>query len=131
MSAFLVDNYKNLSPDPGDVAIALLTQISLQLASNGSYAQSISPTKPFHPSRSAILVNALWFTSLILGLLCALGAILIQQWTRAYQQAIDHRPAPLKKGESADLSITFASTLSYYTAFSIDSLLPLRRNGSF
>lgn len=102
VSAFLVDSYKNLTPDSGDLTAALLIQISLQLsaASNGSHIGPLGPPSNFQPANSTISVNVLWFLSLILALICALSAALVQQWARKYQQDIERRPAPHKKGES-------------------------------
>lgn len=102
MAAFIVESYKNLTPDSGDITINLLTQISLQLAaiSNDTHV-NINPTPnpgKFSPPSSALRVNAFWFVSLVFGLVCALSATLVQQWARNYLQAIERRPAPHKKG---------------------------------
>ena len=99
MSAFLIDGYHNLSPDSGDAMVALLTHISLQLASpNNSQIGAMAPPNNFQPTNSTISVNILWFISLILSLVCALAATLVQQWARDYEQAVEHRPAPHTKG---------------------------------
>ena len=76
--------------------VALLTHISLQL--NNSQVGPMLPPNNFRPTNSTISINILWFISLILALICALIATLVQQWARHYQQAIDHRPAPHTKG---------------------------------
>ena len=39
---------------------------------------------PFSPPNQAVLVNALWFLSLVISLTCALLATLLQQWARRY-----------------------------------------------
>ncbi|KAH9970240.1 hypothetical protein BGW80DRAFT_1111119, partial [Lactifluus volemus] len=39
---------------------------------------------PFSPPTSAVLVNSLWFLSLVISLTCALLATMLQQWARRY-----------------------------------------------
>lgn len=101
VSAFLVDSYKKLSPDTGETTIALLAQISLQL--NDSQVGPWMPPAAFKPSPYSVIVNILWFLSLVLALVCALAATLMQQWARSYHQAIEHRPSPHKKGPLSSL----------------------------
>ncbi|KAI0266177.1 hypothetical protein BC834DRAFT_824153, partial [Gloeopeniophorella convolvens] len=71
LATFLVESYQNLSPAAGDT--------SQQSAEN------------FTPSSSAVRVNVLWFLSLVLSLICALTATLVQQWSRRYQQLTQRR----------------------------------------
>lgn len=80
VTAFIIESYAGLSPDPSQQTIALLQQISQQL--NGSPPQSQASTSDsFSPTSSTLRVNALWFLSLCLALTCALAAILVQQWS--------------------------------------------------
>ena len=44
----------------------------------------VTQPPPFSPPRYAVLVNSLWFLSLIISLGCALLATLLQQWARRY-----------------------------------------------
>ncbi|TDL27674.1 hypothetical protein BD410DRAFT_688752, partial [Rickenella mellea] len=99
VTAFIIEGYKTLSPDPSTRTITLLAQISSQLAaiSNGTNPNLPSPPPPlvsFRPPASAVAVNILWFFSLAFGLVCALGATMVQQWARNYLQLIERRPAP-------------------------------------
>jgi hypothetical protein len=73
-----------LSPDSGDQTVALLGQISQQLANfpNGNYSNA--PIQPPPPSASMIWVNAMWLISLLLSLTSAFIATLLQQWARRY-----------------------------------------------
>ncbi|KAH8978275.1 hypothetical protein EDB92DRAFT_605776 [Lactarius akahatsu] len=50
---------------------------------------------PFVPSASAVFINAVWFLSLALNLICALMAILLQQWARRYLEIFRRKYAPL------------------------------------
>ena len=102
VTAFIIESYKQLSVDSGETTVALLLQISQQLAaaSNGTHAIAASPPESFQPSLSTLRVNAFLFLSLFFGLACALAATLVQQWSRNYLQAIDRRPAPHRKGTS-------------------------------
>ncbi|KAI0759902.1 hypothetical protein BC629DRAFT_1295186, partial [Irpex lacteus] len=88
MTAFLVESYKNLSPDPTMIQTQLLQQIAAQSSSRSPNTTTASPTftttSDFQPSRNAIRVNVLWFTSLTLSLVSASLAILVKQWLREY-----------------------------------------------
>ncbi|KAI0059304.1 hypothetical protein BV25DRAFT_1139593 [Artomyces pyxidatus] len=92
VAAFVIESYKDLQPDSGDIAVALLTRISMQLAAASNTSQSNIPSTIFdattfrRPPSSALRVNILWFLSLVLSLSCALVATLMQQWTRNYLQ---------------------------------------------
>ncbi|TDL15482.1 hypothetical protein BD410DRAFT_702703, partial [Rickenella mellea] len=99
LTAFIIESYKKLSPDSGELTAALLAQISSQLVaiSNGTNLVISSPSPindAFQPTSSAVTVNILWFLSLALALLCALSATMVEQWARNYLQLIDRRPAP-------------------------------------
>ncbi|TDL24018.1 hypothetical protein BD410DRAFT_720064, partial [Rickenella mellea] len=89
VTTFIIESYKKLSPDSGDMTVALLAQISSQLVaiSNGTNLNIVSPSPPnipFRPKASVVSVNVLWFLSLTLGLVCALSATMVQQWARNY-----------------------------------------------
>ena len=102
VAAFIIESYKQLSPDPGDTTNALLTQLSVQLVniSNGIPLPSIAAqrSQPFKPTASAVKVNVLWFLSLILSLNCALSATLMQQWARRYRELAQRRGAFHRRG---------------------------------
>ncbi|KAI0039227.1 hypothetical protein FA95DRAFT_1470073, partial [Auriscalpium vulgare] len=99
VAAFIIESYKQLSADSGDTTVALLTQLTMQIAalSNGTSLPPPDPIPAFTPSSSAIRVNALWFLSLIMSLTCALAATLMQQWARHYLQVSQRRGAPHKR----------------------------------
>ena len=79
VTAFIIESYAGLSPDPNQQTIVLLQQISQQLS--GSVPQSLTSMQDsFSPTSSTLRVNALWFLSLCLALTCALAATLVQQW---------------------------------------------------
>ncbi|KAJ7657748.1 hypothetical protein DFH06DRAFT_1473046 [Mycena polygramma] len=96
LTAFIVESYKSLNPDPSDLTVHLLGQISQQLAAaaNGS-TFSIPPSLRFTPTASSLVCNALWFISLGFSLACALIATLIQQWARDFLHKADMRSAPI------------------------------------
>ncbi|KAJ7315188.1 armadillo-type protein [Mycena albidolilacea] len=73
LTAFLIESRKDLKEDP-------LVQI-LQTLRNGS-ATSIS--EPFQPTKSSLVVNAMWFSSLGLTLISALAAVLAKGWLAQY-----------------------------------------------
>ncbi|KAJ7658294.1 hypothetical protein DFH06DRAFT_448646 [Mycena polygramma] len=96
LTAFLIESYKTLVPDPGDTTTILLTQISLQLAAsaNGT-TYHIHPPTPFTPPTTSLICNVLWFISLGLSLTCALIATLLEQWARDFLHRADMRSAPV------------------------------------
>lgn len=79
-----------MQQDSGDTTVAALVHISQQLealrnssnAAPGSLSAFGVPT--FHPQGSAIRINTLWFTSLVLSLISASLGILVKQWLREY-----------------------------------------------
>ncbi|KAJ7601191.1 hypothetical protein C8J56DRAFT_814332 [Mycena floridula] len=100
VTAFIIESYKLLSPDPANITLLILYQISQQLV-NGSETTVLLPKPseiPFSPSVAAVLTNVFWFLSLALGLSCALAATLIQQWASEYIHAIERRQVPEMRG---------------------------------
>ncbi|KAG6901865.1 hypothetical protein C0995_007091 [Termitomyces sp. Mi166 len=102
LTAFIIESYKGLSPNPSNTTNVLLAQIYEQLAtmSNASTSFNTRETnlnpKIFIPSAfqapaSVSICNFLWFLSLCFSLVCALAATLIQQWARNYLQATESR----------------------------------------
>jgi hypothetical protein len=83
VGAFIIEFYKKLSPDSGNQTVALLGQISQQLANspNSSYSNTANQSSL---SASMVWVNAMWLISLVLSLTSALIATLLQQWARRY-----------------------------------------------
>jgi Family of unknown function (DUF6535) len=84
VGAFLIEFYKKLSPDSGNQTVALLGQISQQLASfpNGNYSNVTIQPSP--PNASMVWVIAMWLISLVLSITSALIAAMLQQWARRY-----------------------------------------------
>ncbi|KAI0265979.1 hypothetical protein BC834DRAFT_824543, partial [Gloeopeniophorella convolvens] len=102
VATFLGVSVQNLQLNSQDASAFYLAQLyQLNAASNGSTV-SIPPTlsdpSSFTPSPSAIWINALWFLSLVVSLVCALLATLLKQWTRRYLQ-VTTQPhySPLKR----------------------------------
>ncbi|KAJ7055748.1 hypothetical protein C8F01DRAFT_445690, partial [Mycena amicta] len=96
LTAFIIESYTSLSPNPGDITVQLLIKISAQMeaAANGStFQDTVFP--PFTPPQTSIICNSLWFISLGLSLSCALIATLIQQWARDFLHQTDIHSAPL------------------------------------
>ncbi|KAJ7663717.1 hypothetical protein DFH06DRAFT_1295813 [Mycena polygramma] len=96
LTAFLIESYKTLVPDPGDTTTTLLAQISLQLAAsaNGT-TYHFPPPASFTPPTTSLICNVLWFISLGLSLTCALIATLLEQWARDFLHRADMRSAPV------------------------------------
>ncbi|KAK7013660.1 hypothetical protein R3P38DRAFT_3277534 [Favolaschia claudopus] len=96
LTAFLIESYKTLTPDPGEDMKALLTQISTQLSgiANGSSVDIPAP-EPFVPATSSLVCNLVWFISLGFSLSCALIATLVEQWARDFKYKTEMRSAPV------------------------------------
>lgn len=93
VTAFSVQSYSLLQPNPVDRSVKILEQISLQLSSlsvNAGFINSTMsaiptiPSPKFEATTSAVAINILWFLSLTLALMASLFAILAQQWVRHY-----------------------------------------------
>ncbi|KAI0640842.1 hypothetical protein C8Q79DRAFT_1037483 [Trametes meyenii] len=89
LTAFNVQSYPLLSPDPPDPVLAALTQISVQLAGftiNSSLVNSTAPifvatdTPPPPPPRWAVWLNILWFSSLVCSLAATSIGLTVKQW---------------------------------------------------
>ncbi|KAJ7133952.1 hypothetical protein C8R43DRAFT_1133184 [Mycena crocata] len=96
LTAFLIESYKTLTPDPADKMVLLLAQISQQLSAstNGSNF-NIPLSVPFTPPASSVVCNFLWFISLGLALTSALIATLVEQWAREFLHRAEIRSAPV------------------------------------
>ncbi|KAK6974121.1 hypothetical protein R3P38DRAFT_3134094, partial [Favolaschia claudopus] len=96
LSAFLIESYQSLTPDPEDRMITLLGQISTQLSgiANGTRID-IPPPEPFVVPTSSLICNLLWFISLGLSLSSALIATLVEQWARDFRYKTDMRSSPV------------------------------------
>ncbi|KAF7798541.1 hypothetical protein EIP86_009762 [Pleurotus ostreatoroseus] len=102
LTAFVVESYQSLSPDPNTQVIRLLSQIAVQTKGCSLSPLHVDATlsepdiaQPFQPSSSDVLVNRLWFTSLVLSLITASFGILIKQWLREYK-SVDPRHSNLR-----------------------------------
>ncbi|KAK7462708.1 hypothetical protein VKT23_007295 [Stygiomarasmius scandens] len=96
LTAPIVESYQKLQQDPADATLAVLTQMSQQLASlsNGTAAPFREP-RAFEPDTSALICNMLWFLSLALALTCSLLATFVQQWVRDFLHKTTIRPSPV------------------------------------
>ncbi|KAJ7617315.1 hypothetical protein FB45DRAFT_756846 [Roridomyces roridus] len=95
LTAFLIESYKNLQPDTGELTVAAIQQ--LVAISLGDTAAASQPPSKFAPTTPAIVCNALWFVSLSLSLICALLATLVEQWAREFLHKTDMRPSPARR----------------------------------
>ncbi|KAJ7645934.1 hypothetical protein DFH06DRAFT_1300758 [Mycena polygramma] len=96
LTAFIIESYKTLTPDSGGTTVALLDQISKQLAASASGTAFEVPLPPvFVVPVTSVICNVLWFLSLGLSLACALIATLVEQWSRDFIQKAEMRPSPV------------------------------------
>ncbi|KAI0698852.1 hypothetical protein C8Q76DRAFT_248362 [Earliella scabrosa] len=97
LTAFNVQSYTLLAPDPQDRLLDTLQQISAQLGSfsvNPSFVNSTSPAvsqipvPPPQAPRSVVWLNTLWFSSLIFSLSAASIGIMVKQWLSEYSAGL-------------------------------------------
>ncbi|CCO33703.1 hypothetical protein BN14_07788 [Rhizoctonia solani AG-1 IB] len=86
-TAFVIESYKNLKPDPAEVSVEILRTMSrtLLIVANQTQSTEFHIPEPenesrFSPSWSAICVNLLWFLSLSISILVSLIAMLSKEW---------------------------------------------------
>ncbi|KAG9086824.1 hypothetical protein FS749_003346, partial [Ceratobasidium sp. UAMH 11750] len=90
-TAFVGISSQSLQQNPADASaqtLLVISQTLLTMSSGGSANSSSSVTNQasagFKPSRSAVLVNALWFLSLSLSVAVSLVAMLAKEWCHAF-----------------------------------------------
>ncbi|KAI0698818.1 hypothetical protein C8Q76DRAFT_802885 [Earliella scabrosa] len=97
LTAFIVQSYPLLTPDPSDPVLVTLQQISAQLNSfsvNPPFVNSTQPAlsleevPPAPVPRWAVWLNALWFSSLIFSLSAASVGIMVKQWLNEYSSGL-------------------------------------------
>ncbi|KDR70460.1 hypothetical protein GALMADRAFT_76084, partial [Galerina marginata CBS 339.88] len=85
LTAFIIQSYQSLQPDPNDIMIALLTRIAISL-DNPLNGTSLTPINTVlhqkSPPASSIRINMFWFISLVLSLTTVLIGIVSLQWLR-------------------------------------------------
>ncbi|TCD63335.1 hypothetical protein EIP91_005654 [Steccherinum ochraceum] len=95
ITAFIVDNYKQLQPDPAQLTVQLLQQISLQLAP-GSAALNVTDQNLLQsnaaPTSHAIRINTVWLIALVFSMISALIGIVAKQWLREYLTGMSTSP---------------------------------------
>ncbi|EIW53888.1 uncharacterized protein TRAVEDRAFT_131886, partial [Trametes versicolor FP-101664 SS1] len=103
LTAFNVESYLLLQPATPDATLLALQQISLQLSSfstgpppafiNSTHPALQQGTAPAPPiPRTAIWLNILWFSSLILSLSSASIGMMVKQWLNEYASGISSEP---------------------------------------
>ncbi|KAK7017716.1 hypothetical protein R3P38DRAFT_2716441 [Favolaschia claudopus] len=98
LTAFIIESYRNLVPDPGSTAVELLTRISNQLSAQANGSQfSPSPSPPFEVPLSSLVCNGLWFVSLGLSLICALLSTFVEQWARDFLHKTERVHSPIRR----------------------------------
>jgi hypothetical protein len=93
---------QDLQPNSQDTSAFYLANI-YQLLSKEDGSQVVippslsDPAASFTAPASAVWVNSLWISSLVIGLTCALQATLLQQWARRYLRVTRPQYSPRKR----------------------------------
>ncbi|KAG8790060.1 hypothetical protein FRC12_012855 [Ceratobasidium sp. 428] len=92
-TALVIESSKRLQPDPAETSAQTLQTMSqiLIAISNGQSANNFtsstaSPSR-FSPSRSSVLVNALWYLSLTLSVGVSLVTMVSKSWCNAFMSS--------------------------------------------
>ncbi|KAF8464196.1 hypothetical protein DFH94DRAFT_640273, partial [Russula ochroleuca] len=85
---------QGLQPGPQDASAFYLGNIYHLLANSTTSQPTPSDPPKFSAPKSAVLVNSLWFLSLLMSLTGAFLAVFIQQWAQSYLQATGERHCP-------------------------------------
>ncbi|KAI0712098.1 hypothetical protein C8Q76DRAFT_784793 [Earliella scabrosa] len=96
LTAFIVESYKLLQPDPEEDILVTLRAISAQLNGytvNPPFVNSSIPTTPpedtpFVAPRYAVWLNVLWFSALVCTLSASSVAIMVRQWLHQYSSGL-------------------------------------------
>ncbi|KAH9953475.1 hypothetical protein BC827DRAFT_1104366, partial [Russula dissimulans] len=140
LTAFLVESYKNLMPNPEQdtvyytrQSVQLLAQISAQLAAGGSPVPAtvnLPPPRPdFHVAGSDVRINIFWFMSLVFSLTAALAATLVQQWVRDYMHVFQRYNHPLKRARVRQF--LYEGAQGWYMPVVVDAVPALIHIGLF
>ncbi|KAJ6545500.1 hypothetical protein B0H19DRAFT_955735, partial [Mycena capillaripes] len=127
LTAFIIESYKSLNPDPANLTVHLLAQISLQLAASANGTTFHPLPASFPPNTSSFICNALWFTSLGFSLTCALIATFVQQWARDFLHKADINSAPLIR---ARIFSYLYYGLKRFKMHTVVEIIPLLLHGS-
>ncbi|KAF9650923.1 hypothetical protein BDM02DRAFT_1219843 [Thelephora ganbajun] len=98
VTAFIIESYRWLSQNPQDTAVELLAEISAKLNGNTPTKRFEEPLTlaannvPFSAPLSAVVINSLWFVSLVVALSSAFIGILVKQWLREYMRPVSATP---------------------------------------
>ncbi|EIW54282.1 uncharacterized protein TRAVEDRAFT_92048, partial [Trametes versicolor FP-101664 SS1] len=108
LTTFNVQSYLLLQPAAPDPSIAVLQQISSQLASFSIHPPFVNSTQPSSATRAnantappvprwAVWLNALWFSGLILSLSSASVGIMVKQWLNEYSSGVSGTSRPVAR----------------------------------
>ncbi|KAL1945523.1 hypothetical protein VTO73DRAFT_2374 [Trametes versicolor] len=108
LTTFNVQSYLLLQPAAPDPSIAVLQQISSQLASFSILPPFVNSTQPPSTTRTnantpppvprwAVWLNALWFSGLILSLSSASVGIMVKQWLNEYSSGVSGKSRPVAR----------------------------------
>ncbi|KAF9475934.1 hypothetical protein BDN70DRAFT_203020 [Pholiota conissans] len=87
VTAFTIESYKWLQPNPSSYSDQILSLIYIQL-NPATGIQSLSMLSDSIPQGPTVRINIYWFLSLTLGLTTVLIGIISAQWLREYQREV-------------------------------------------
>ncbi|KAI0651359.1 hypothetical protein C8Q79DRAFT_1004656 [Trametes meyenii] len=97
VTAFIIEAYKSLQPDPQMLMVNLLAQISAQINGTSPPSWVDADAASFKPTLSDILLVSLFFASLLCSLLAAGMGILFKEWVREHTLDLPAEPRALAR----------------------------------
>ncbi|KAH8100987.1 hypothetical protein BXZ70DRAFT_1007913 [Cristinia sonorae] len=95
ITAFIVEIYKQLQPDPAQLTVQLLQQISFQLSPQGASlnvtGQNVLLSNAT-PMGYTVRISTVWLTALVFSMISALIGIVAKQWLREYLTGMSTSP---------------------------------------
>lgn len=122
----MIESYKSLNPDPGDLSVQILLHLSQQFNSFMTDGHSPGDTPPaftiptFTPSKAMVIANVTWFGSLVISLMAASYGMLVKQWLREFLANRDASPLTRLRIRSFRYP-----ALAKWKVFEIVAVLPL------
>ncbi|KAG8928786.1 hypothetical protein FRC03_001144 [Tulasnella sp. 419] len=118
-TAFIIESYQGLQPDPAEITNILLRTLIIHRSDN--ITLSDEDLNPGSPNSSAVSVNSIFFASLSYSLTAAFGAVTAKQWLTAYSNKGSTKALHEK---CRDRQMKFAGLETWHLRFIMD-ILPM------
>jgi len=122
LTGFTTVSYSQLQPPPSTETNLLLKGILHQL-NNSLELGSLKNATVFSPSRAAIRLNILWFSSLTCSLLAAFGGVLAKQWMVEYPRGVAPSATPYERAQHRQIRYAGLSVWKFQAIIKVFPIL--------